>query len=51
MKSTAWLFGSSAIVFVGPPLFCKPIGSRFSVVLLSALVPLLVGQLPSSEML
>ncbi len=40
MKSTASLFGSSAIVCVGPPLFCKPAGSRFSVVLSLMLVPL-----------
>src|SRR5580704_8461829 len=49
-KSIAWLPDSIAIVCVGPPLFCNPSGSSFSVVLLFLLVPL-KPQLLSSEML
>ena len=50
MKLDAWLLGSIAMVCVGPPLFCKPAGSRLSVVLLLTLVPL-KPQVPSFEML
>src|ERR1700722_2679554 len=50
IKSTASLFGLSAIVCVGPPLFCNPSGSRCKVVLSLTLVPL-KPQVPSSEIL
>jgi hypothetical protein len=49
-KIDASLFASSAIVWVGPPLFANPARSRFSVVLLLMLVPV-KPQVPSSEML
>jgi len=51
MKPTAWLFGSGATVCVGPPLFCNPIGSRFSVLLPLMLVALPNPHVVSSEML